>query len=50
MYIKNESAIKFYEKNNFIIISENIDKNTNGLEKIRDKLQQVNQNTLLLHK
>ena len=29
---KNANAIKFYEKNNFIITSENIDKNTNEIE------------------
>ena len=29
---KNENAIRFYEKNNFIITSENIDKNTNEIE------------------
>ena len=32
VYKKNKNAIKFYEKNNFIIISENIDKNTNEIE------------------
>lgn len=32
VYKKNENAIKFYEKNNFIIISENIGKNTNEIE------------------
>ena len=32
VYKKNENAIKFYEKNNFIITSENIDKNTNEIE------------------
>lgn len=32
VYKKNKNAIKFYEKNNFIIISENIDKNTNEVE------------------
>ena len=29
---KNENAIRFYEKNNFIITSENMDKNTNEIE------------------
>ena len=32
VYKQNKNAIKFYEKNNFIIISENIDKNTNEIE------------------
>ena len=32
VYKKNKNAIKFYEKNNFIITSENIDKNTNEIE------------------
>ena len=32
VYKKNENAIMFYEKNNFIITSENIDKNTNEIE------------------
>ena len=32
VYKKNENAIRFYEKNNFIITSENIDKNTNEIE------------------
>ena len=32
VYKKNENAISFYEKNNFIIASENIDKNTNEIE------------------
>ena len=32
VYKKNVNAIKFYEKNNFIITSENIDKNTNEIE------------------
>lgn len=32
VYKKNENAISFYEKNNFIIVSENIDKNTNEIE------------------
>ncbi|MBS6252026.1 MAG: GNAT family N-acetyltransferase [Clostridia bacterium] len=32
VYKKNANAIKFYEKNNFIITSENIDKNTNEIE------------------
>lgn len=34
VYKKNTNAIKFYKKNNFIIISENIDKNTNEIEYI----------------
>ena len=34
VYKKNTNAIKFYEKNNFIIISENIDENTNEIEYI----------------
>ena len=29
---KNENAIRFYEKNNFIITSENIDKDTAEIE------------------
>ena len=32
VYKKNENAIRFYKKNNFIITSENIDKNTNEIE------------------
>lgn len=32
VYKKNINAIKFYKKNNFIITSENIDKNTNEIE------------------
>ena len=32
VYKQNKNAIKFYEKNNFIITSENIDKNTNEIE------------------
>lgn len=32
VYKKNENAISFYEKNNFIIASENIDKSTNEIE------------------
>lgn len=32
VYKKNENAINFYEKNNFIIASENIDKSTNEIE------------------
>ena len=32
VYKKNTNAIKFYEKNNFIITSENIDKDTNEIE------------------
>lgn len=32
VYKKNTNAIKFYEKNNFIIISESIDENTNEIE------------------
>ena len=32
VYKKNANAIKFYEKNNFIIKSENIDKDTNEIE------------------
>lgn len=32
VYKKNTNAIKFYEKNNFIIISENIDESTNEIE------------------
>lgn len=32
VYKKNENAISFYEKSNFIIASENIDKNTNEIE------------------
>lgn len=32
VYKKNKNAISFYEKNNFIIASENIDKNTNEIE------------------
>ena len=34
IYKKNTNAIKFYEKNNFIIISENIDENTNEIQYI----------------
>lgn len=34
VYKKNTNAIKFYKKNNFIIISENIDENTNEIEYI----------------
>ena len=32
VYKKNANAIKFYEKNNFIITSKNIDKDTNEIE------------------
>lgn len=32
VYKKNENAIRFYKKNNFIITSENIDKNTSEIE------------------
>ena len=32
VYKKNANAIKFYEKNNFIITSENIDKDINEIE------------------
>lgn len=32
VYKKNISAINFYKKNNFIITSENIDKNTDEIE------------------
>ena len=32
VYKKNANAIKFYEKNNFIITSGNIDKDTNEIE------------------
>lgn len=32
VYKKNANAIKFYEKNNFIITRENIDKDTNEIE------------------
>ena len=32
VYKKNANAIKFYEKNNFIITSENIDKDTNEIK------------------
>lgn len=32
VYKKNANAIKFYEKNNFRITSENIDKDTNEIE------------------
>ena len=32
VYKKNANAIKFYEKNNFIITSENIDEDTNEIE------------------
>ena len=32
VYKKNANAIKFYEKNNFIITSNNIDKDTNEIE------------------
>lgn len=32
VYKKNENATSFYEKNNFIIASENIDKSTNEIE------------------
>lgn len=32
VYKKNENAISFYEKNNFIIANENIDKSTNEIE------------------
>ena len=32
VYNKNANAIKFYKKNNFIITSENIDKDTNEIE------------------
>lgn len=34
VYKKNVNAIKFYEKNNFVITSENIDKDTNEIEYI----------------
>ena len=34
VFKKNKNAIKFYKKNNFIITSENIDKNTNEIEYI----------------
>ncbi len=34
VYKKNTNAIKFYEKNNFIIVSENVDENTNEIEYI----------------
>ena len=34
VYKKNTNAIKFYEKNNFVIIRENIDENTNEIEYI----------------
>ncbi len=34
VYKKNTNAIKFYQKNNFIIISENIDENTSEIEYI----------------
>lgn len=34
VYKKNVNAIKFYEKNNFIVISENLDKSTNEIEYI----------------
>lgn len=34
VYKKNTNAIKFYKKNNFIITSENIDKDTNEVEYI----------------
>ncbi len=33
-YKKNVNAIKFYKKNNFIITSESIDKDTNEIEYI----------------
>ena len=32
VYKKNVNAIKFYEKNNFIITGKNIDENTNEIE------------------
>ena len=32
VYKKNKKAINFYKKNNFIITSESIDKNTNEIE------------------
>lgn len=32
VYKKNINAIKFYKKNNFVITSESIDKNTNEIE------------------
>lgn len=32
VYKKNTNAINFYKKNDFIIIAENIDKNTNEIE------------------
>lgn len=32
VYKKNTNSIKFYEKNNFIIINEKVDKNTNEIE------------------
>ena len=32
VYKKNVNAIKFYKKNNFVITSESIDKNTNEME------------------
>lgn len=34
VYKKNVNAIKFYQKNNFIITSESIDKDTNEIEYI----------------
>ena len=34
VYKKNVNAVKFYEKNNFIVISENLDKSTNEIEYI----------------
>ena len=32
VYKKNTTAVNFYKKNDFVIISENIDKNTNEIE------------------
>lgn len=32
VYKKNATAVNFYKKNDFVIISENIDKNTNEIE------------------
>ncbi len=34
VYKKNINAINFYKKNNFVIVSQNIDKNTNEIEYI----------------
>ena len=40
---KNENAIRFYEKNNFIITRENMDKNTGiGLKNMQDRVQALN--------